>query len=123
MTTDIPAGFTVIDLDEESSQPPNLANQSSQKIAITQTDNEYQTRRPAKGKAPKWLSWMDQALVRQVLVTDPLNCIRGRTASKWGEVSFALEALRPQPLSHTAESCRQRVKKLVEIYKVSWNSF
>ena len=117
MSADIPAGFTVIDLDEAESQPQTLASQSSSTIAMT--DNEYPTRQPGKGKAPKWLNWMDQALVRQVLATDPLNCIRGSTASKWAEVSIALEELQPQPILRTAESCRQRVKKLVEVYKVS----
>ena len=62
---------------------------------------------------------MDQALVRQVLASDPLNCVRGSTTMKWVEVSTALNDLRPQPIFRSAESCRQRVKKLVEIYKVS----
>lgn len=109
------ARFTIIDLDREESQPQVLPDQSSQ----TTTMAEDHTRRPGKGKAPKWLSWMDRALVRQVLATDPLNCVRGSTASKWAEVSLALEEFQPQLISRTAESCRQRVKKLVEIYKVS----
>ncbi|KAG0644748.1 hypothetical protein HOY80DRAFT_938778 [Tuber brumale] len=62
---------------------------------------------------------MDLALVRQVLATDPLNCVRGRTVTKWTEVTTALNSLKPQPISRSAESCRQRVKKLVEIYKSS----
>ena len=117
MTADIPVGFTVIDLDREERQPPNLPNPSPQTIVMS--DNEPQTRGPIKGKAPKWLTWMDQALVRQVLATDPLNCIRGSTASKWAEVCLPLEELQPQAISRSAESCRQRVKKLVEIYKAS----
>ncbi|KAG0640995.1 hypothetical protein HOY80DRAFT_762625 [Tuber brumale] len=60
---------------------------------------------------------MDLALVRQVLATDPLNCVRGKTATKWTKVTTALNSLKPQPISCSAESCRQRVKKLVEIYK------
>ena len=80
MMADIPAGFTVIDIDGEESQPQTLASEGSSAIAIT--DNEHPTKQPGKGKAPKWLNWMDQALVRQVLATDPLNCIRGSTASK-----------------------------------------
>jgi len=117
MTADMPVGFTVIDLDREESQPLNLPNPIPQTISIS--DNEHQTRGLVKGKAPKWLTWMDQALVRQVMATDPLNCIRGSTASKWAEVSLSLEELQPQPISPSAESGRQRVKKLVEIYKVS----
>ncbi|RPB05126.1 hypothetical protein L873DRAFT_946966 [Choiromyces venosus 120613-1] len=80
-------------------------------------NNEHQTRPSGKGKAPKWLSWMDQALVWQVLITDPLNCMRGSTATKWAEVSLTLDEFQPQPISCSSESCRQRVKKLVEIYK------
>jgi len=62
---------------------------------------------------------MDRALVRQVLATDPINCGRGRTVAKWAEVAQVLRRLEPQPILRSQESCRQRVKKLVEIYKVS----
>ncbi|KAG0137949.1 hypothetical protein HOY82DRAFT_597231 [Tuber indicum] len=65
----------------------------------------------------KWSEWMDQAVVRQVLTTDPINCGKGSTVAKWSEVSATLQKLEPQPISKSAESCRQRVKKLVEIYK------
>ena len=93
MTADIPAGFAVIDLDREESQTQTLANEGSSAIAIT--DNENPTRQPGKGNVPKWLNWMDQALVRPLLATDPLNYIRGSTASKWAEVSIPLEELQP----------------------------
>jgi len=62
---------------------------------------------------------MDSALVRQVLATDPINCGHGRTVAKWAEVAEILGRLKPQPIVQSQESCRQRVKKLVEIYKVS----
>lgn len=64
---------------------------------------------------------MDCALVRQVLVTDPINCGRGNQVAKGSEVSRILQELKPQPISKTSESCRQRVKRLVEIYKVCRN--
>ena len=67
---------------------------------------------------------MDHTLVRQVLASDPIGCGRGRTAAKWAEVATFLQALQPQPILWSPESCRQRVKKLVEIYKVELlNSF
>jgi len=71
------------------------------------------------GRAAKWTDWMDSALVRQVLATDPINCGRGRTVAKWAEVAKILGRLKPQPILRRKESCRQRVKKLVEIYKVT----
>ncbi|KAG0123940.1 hypothetical protein HOY82DRAFT_618510 [Tuber indicum] len=40
-----------------------------------------------EGRATKWMDWMDHALVRQVLATDPLNFGRGRTAAKSAEVA------------------------------------
>lgn len=70
----------------------------------------------AKGK--KWDRWEDQVLVRQVLATDPLTCERGRTAERWGEVSDILGQLEPKVILRSGESCRQRIKKLVEVYKV-----
>jgi len=70
------------------------------------------------GRAAKWTDWMDRALVRQVLATDPINCGRGKTVAKWAEVAEVLQTLEPQPILRSQESCRQRVKKLVEIYKV-----
>ncbi|RPA94239.1 hypothetical protein L873DRAFT_1793099 [Choiromyces venosus 120613-1] len=69
------------------------------------------------GRAAKWMDWMDCALVRQVLATDSLNCGRGRTVAKWAEVADVLQRLELQPILRSQESCRQRVKKLVEIYK------
>ena len=72
----------------------------------------------AQAKSSKWANWMDHALVRQVLASDPIGCGRGRTAAKWAEVATFLQGLQPQPIIRTPESCRQRVKKLVEIYKV-----
>ena len=71
------------------------------------------------GRAAKWTDWMDRALVRQVLATDPINCGRGRRVAKWAEVAQVLRRLEPQPILRSQESCRQRVKKLVEICKVS----
>ncbi|RPA93315.1 hypothetical protein L873DRAFT_1854464 [Choiromyces venosus 120613-1] len=85
---------------------------------MTSTISEEQQKDPkGSGKAAKWAGWMDQALVRQVIATDPINCGRGKTAAKWGEVSNVLKNLKPQPILHSGESCRQRVKRLVEIYK------
>jgi len=75
------------------------------------------------GRAAKWTDWMDRALVRQVLATDPINCGRGRTVAKWAEVAQVLRRLEPQPILRSQESCRQRVKKLVEIYKVSKHAY
>ena len=72
-----------------------------------------------RARGAKWAGWMDRALVRQVLATDPITCGRGNTVSKWGEVSATLQTLQPQPIVRSGESCRQRMKKLVEIYKVS----
>ena len=80
---------------------------------------EQRSRERREGHTSKWLEWMDQALVCQVLATDPINCARGNTVAKWTEVSAILQKLEPQPVKKSPESCRQRVKKLVEIYKVS----
>ena len=59
---------------------------------------------------------MDHALVRQVLASEPIGYGRERTVAKWAEVAAFLQALQSQPIIHTPESCRQLVKKLVEIY-------
>jgi len=95
----------------------------SQSIApcTTLATEQHSSPRPAirEGKALKWSGWMDRAVVRQVLATDPINCARGNTVAKWAEVSSVLQKLEPQPVNKSPESCRQRVKKLVEIYKVS----
>ncbi|KAG0135116.1 hypothetical protein HOY82DRAFT_600890 [Tuber indicum] len=77
----------------------------------------HRTSGTTTGRAAKWTSWMDAALVRQVLATDPINCGRGRTVGKWAQVSTIPGGLQPQPILRSPESCRQRVKKLVEIYK------
>jgi len=71
------------------------------------------------GRATKRIDWMDRALSRQVLATDPINCGRGRVVAKWAEVAQVLRRLEPQPILRSHKSCRQRVKKLVQIYKVS----
>ncbi|RPA89031.1 hypothetical protein L873DRAFT_1895843 [Choiromyces venosus 120613-1] len=71
------------------------------------------------GRAAKLMDWMDHALVRQVLATDLLNCGRGTTVAKWAEVADVLQRLEPQPILQSQESCCQRVKKHVEIYKKS----
>ena len=84
-----------------------------------ETSQTQLTRQGRRETSSKWLEWMDKALVRQVLATDPINCGRGSTAVKWGVVSAILQDLEPQPITKSPESCRQRVKKLVEIYKVS----
>jgi len=60
------------------------------------------------GRPAKWTNWMDCALVRQVLATDPINCGRGRTVAKWAEVAKMLERLEQQPIVQSQESCRQR---------------
>ena len=39
------------------------------------------------GRAAKWTDWMNRALVRQVLATDPINCERGRIVAEWAEVA------------------------------------
>jgi len=122
MTTNIPAGYAIIDLDQLGSQPATEGSeptQGSECAPTAQTESTTNSPVQRKARVVKWAGWMDQALVRQVLASDPLNCIRGSTAMKWVEVSTALNDLRPQPIFRSAESCRQRVKKLVEIYKVS----
>ena len=93
--------------DERSAEPSN--------ICFDEHFNNSHTR----GRGAKWAGWMDRALVRQVLTTDPITCRRGNTVSKWGEVSATRETLQPQPIVRSGESCHQRMKKLVEIYKVS----
>ncbi|PWW73651.1 hypothetical protein C7212DRAFT_365755 [Tuber magnatum] len=82
-------------------------------------ENHIPTAVAGAGRAAKWVGWMDHALVRQVLATDPINCGRGRTVVKWAEVADRLHGLEPQPILQSPESCRQRIKKLVEIYKKS----
>ncbi|KAG0129990.1 hypothetical protein HOY82DRAFT_540461 [Tuber indicum] len=94
-------------VEAECSQPPGLRVDGTE-IAIAVA---------TPGRATKWAGWMDRALVRQVLATDPINCGRGRTVAKWVEVSDTLRLLTPQPILRSPESCRQRVKKLIEIYK------
>ena len=84
--------------------------------------DEPGSQRQGKGRGTKWDGWMDRALVRQVLATDPITCGRGQTATKWKEVAEVLQDLKPQPILRSAESCRQRVKKLIEIYKVGRRS-
>lgn len=44
-------------------------------------------------RSAKWTDWMDRALFRQVLATDPINCGRGRTVVKWVEVVQVLHRL------------------------------
>jgi len=102
------------------SDPVPPMPESNQPIIILENDpTPGSGARSQSGRAAKWTGWMDQALVRQVLATDPLNCARGRTVAKWAEVAGILQTLEPQPIFRSAESCRQRVKKLVEIFKVS----
>ncbi|KAG0644696.1 hypothetical protein HOY80DRAFT_1028335 [Tuber brumale] len=48
----------------------------------------------------------------------PPSSTRARAkVEKWAEVSSSMVAMKPQPISRSPESCRQRVKMLVEIYK------
>ena len=61
---------------------------------------------------------MDKALVCQVLAMDLITCERGTIVAKWGEVSAVLANLELQPITKCPDSCRQMVKKPVEIYKV-----
>ena len=119
MTTNIPAGYAIIDLDQvPGSEPPPPALQPTQgfePMPAPQTQPTTNRIPQRKAKMVKWVGWIDQALVRQVLASDPLNSVRGSTTMKWVEVSRALNDLRPHPIFQGAESCRQRVKKLVEI--------
>ncbi|KAG0642616.1 hypothetical protein HOY80DRAFT_998419 [Tuber brumale] len=113
MTSNIHKEPVFVDLDPATTS--ELPSESE--VAFTTTDQSPPSSTRARAKGTKWLGWMDRALVRQVLATDPLNCSRGRTAEKWAEVSSSMAAMKPQPISRSPESCRQRVKKLVEIYK------
>ena len=111
-------GRTVIVLETADAQQPASAS------VIANEQREVEGTRAGAGsssggRAAKWTDWMDRALVRQVLATDPINCGRGWTVAKWAEVAQVLRRLEPQPILRSQESCRQRVKKLVEIYKVS----
>jgi len=109
-----------IDLEiAEGQQPGSAARTGDQARGITRDGAHQGASSGSAGRATKWTDWMDCALVRQVLATDPIHCGRRRTVAKWAEVAEMLERLEPQPIVRSQESCRQRVKKLVEIYKVS----
>ena len=117
-------GRTIIDLENPEVQHPAGAGRTADRPQVQAMAGEgamghSEGSSSSAGRAAKWTDWMDAALVRQVLATDPINCGRGRTVAKWAEVAEVLRRLEPQPIVRSQESCRQRIKKLVEIYKVS----
>jgi len=119
---------------EQFLPPRSITASDPRKTLSTQSNNmskfspplnipdEPGSQRQGKGRGTKWNRWMERALVRQVLATEPITCGRGQTATKWKEVAEILPDLEPQPILRSAESCRQRVKKLIEIYKVGRSS-
>ena len=93
--------------DERSAKPSNTG--------FDEQFNNSDTR----ARGAKLPGWMDRALVRQVLATDPIICGRGNTVSQSGVVSATQQTMQPYPIVRSGESWRRRMKKLVEIYKVS----
>lgn len=84
MTTNIPAGYAIIEQVSGSEPPPPglQPTQGGEPTPAPQTQPTTNRIPQRKAKIVKWAGWIDQALVRQVLASDPLNSIHVSTTMK-----------------------------------------
>lgn len=66
-----------------------------------------------------WLAWHDRVLAKVVFDKRPFDAARGSTSREWKEVAVACKDASKGEINRSGDACKNRMKRLVEIHKVS----